>query len=109
VTVSRGLALSFLLLWVIGLFCFKAIRGTELLEAMMGCSSIKCVAAGSVTSWTLRAAAEQKWFNGKVLQYCQHLQALPFFAGLHSSNKAHLTSESVASCDTDAGEVNGWP
>lgn len=45
----------------------------------MGWSSIKRVGTGSVNSWTLRAAAEQKWFNGKVLHYCQHLQALPSF------------------------------
>lgn len=59
----------------------------------MGWSSIKCVTTGSVTSQTLRAVAEQKWFNGKVLYYCQHLQALPSFPGLQGSNKAHLISE----------------
>lgn len=109
VTASRGLALAFLLLWVIGRFCFKAVGGTELSGAMMGWSSIKCVTTGSVTSQTLRAVAEQKWFNGKVLYYCQHLQALPSFPGLQGSNKAHLISEWAPSWDSDAGQVNGWP
>lgn len=71
-------------------FCFKAVR-TELVRAKMGCSSIKCVAPGAVTSWTLRTAAEQKGFNGKVLYSYQDLQAFPSLPGLHGSNKAHLT------------------
>lgn len=77
VTVSRGLAPAFLLPRVLGPFCSKAVKGAELLGAMMVWSSIKCVAAGSMTSWALRAAAEQKQFNGQVLYYWQHLQPSP--------------------------------
>lgn len=89
------------------IFLFQGIR-TELLRTKMDWSRIECVAPGSVTSWALRAAAEQKWFNMKVLYSCQSLQALPSSPGLDSSNKPHLT-QSEPFWGSDAGEAHGWP
>lgn len=107
VTVSRGFSLACILPWVIGPFCFKALKRTELLGTMVGLEQHQ------VCSHCLCDFRHQGWLQSRFGLMGKFFTAAstcklspPSLAGIAGTPTDRRASPSW---DSGAGEVNGWP